>query len=217
LKNELLMVTEIEFRNSDRLTRYEFLKGDGYTGEEWTRAQPGGQWRRTKNKVTRRRIDYGLSAYQMLCWNYANPLCTARLRGIAVCSGVGSDMEDRLLTAAREIMFLWLVPTFQTQPTIARGGGTTAAGQTLARYRNVLQPPKAINVARHSYLARFDQRFPRGKTGEGCWVVQIEGLRACSNCPAEDDDGLCLGMDIRRSGMTSDGLDIPVLCCLDSS
>lgn len=215
MNNDLLMVTEVEFRNSNRLMRYEFLKGDDYIGEERTRAHPGGQWRRTKNKVTRRRIDYGLSAYQELCWNYAAPSCEARLRGVAVSSEVGADLENRLLTAAREIMFLWLLPTLQTRTVTVRRGSPTRAGQTVARYRYVMQTRQAVSVARHSYLARFESRFPPGITGEGCWVVQVEGLRACSDCPATNEDTLCLGMDIRRSGKTSEGLDIPVICNCD--
>lgn len=48
MKNELLMVTEIEFSDSDRITRYEIRREYGYTGEEWTRARPDGPWRPKK-------------------------------------------------------------------------------------------------------------------------------------------------------------------------
>jgi len=50
MKRQLLLVTEIEFTDSERVTRLEFLSGDDYSAEEWTRAHQGGVWRPTKTR-----------------------------------------------------------------------------------------------------------------------------------------------------------------------
>ena len=173
MKSELLMVTEIEFSGSERITRYEFRKGNGYAGEEWTRARPGGPWRPTKNKVSSRRLDIGLSVYQRLCCEHTEPAWKARLRGIAVSNSVSAYTEGRLMRAASNLLFLWLEGTSWVRPTVVRRRGPTTAGQTLACYHFVIQPPSEILIAFHARFVRFHEQFPRGITGEGCWAVQV--------------------------------------------
>lgn len=163
-----------------------------------------------KKKFTNSRLDEGLEEYQQLCCEHTQPVWKARLRGIAVCSNVATYTEGRLMAAARNLLILWLAGKPRNVPGIVRRRVPPVAGATTSSHRYILQPPKEILVAFHAHFVRFNKLFPRGITGEGCWAVQVVGLRACVECPAETNEDLCLGMDIRRTGRTSHGLEVPI-------
>jgi hypothetical protein len=47
-------------------------------------------------------------------------------------------------------------------------------------------------------------------TGDGCWAVQFNGLRACSGCAFCESES-CLGQEILETGKNNVGLEIPIL------
>ena len=186
MKPRLLIVTEFKFVDSPRVSRIEFWGLETYSAEEWTRARPGSPWRATKHKSTRNSLDEGLRVHGGLILERAILRRNARLRGVAYSNSIAGDASDKIFAHASTIVERWI---------------------ELGEYR----PKRYFPIRNHCYLSCFSLVFPRGIASDGCWGLQLGGLRVCRTCPAEDNHKLCQGRRIRQTGRTSTGLEIPIL------
>jgi hypothetical protein len=167
MKRQLMVVTEIRFVRSDRITRLEFWNDTDVTAEEWTREHPGAEWDLVKKTLRMHDLDRGLAAYRAFVFEFGMMQRDARLRGIAVCTGVQACQKHKVTALAYELLDLWY---------------QLGRSQT-SRY---------FPVFHHAFLGHFPHSLPRGVTGAGCWAVQFGGLKACRFCDFEDNT-LCLG------------------------
>jgi hypothetical protein len=186
VKPRLLIVTEFNFDGSERVSRIEFWGLETYTAEEWTQAHSGGPWRATKNRVRRDSLDSGLKAYGGLVLERAILRRNAHLRGVAYASWVVGDASDKIIDNSCAVIERWI---------------------ELGHHR----PKRYYSVRNHCFLGCFYRDFPRGIMSNGCWGIQLGGLKTCRTCPAEENEKLCLGRQIRLTGKSIAGVEIPIL------
>lgn len=186
MKPKLLIVTEFNFDYSERVSRIEFWGLETYAAEEWTQAHSGGPWRTTKHRVQRDSLDSGLKAYGGLVLERAILMRNTRLRGVAYASWVVGDASDKIIANSCGVIERWI---------------------ELGHHR----PKRYYSVRNHCFLGGFYRDFPRGIMSNGCWGIQLGGLKACRTCLAENNSILCNGKRIRMTGRTMTGLEIPVL------
>jgi len=185
MTRQLILVTEAGIADSEDVVRFEVWAGDGFTEEEWWREKvDGSEW-----TMEDAREETGFDLIDVLQF-YSGPgigseywlfVPEARLRGVAYCTGIPE--KDEAEKAAWSVL---------------HG----------AEYARAI-PAGYLKELCHVFLGTFSSEYPRNVTGDGCWAIQFQGLKACAPCSLEGTS-LCLGAEMLETGRNSLGLEIPI-------
>lgn len=185
MKRQLLLATEFNFRNTEKLSRLELWSGSRFALEEWTACGRHDNWARIEQVFHAGDLESAIEAYGWFVFQRALLDPRAVLRGVAFCVGPSESVRETLLSEAHEIIReVWdYCDTFL---------------------------PEHVPILFYAFIGKFRTRLPHGIIGDGCWRVQFEGLRACVLCPYEKNL-FCIGKSILSEGSNNAGVDIPIL------
>lgn len=183
---QLLLVAEFGSTANKTRFRFEFFgDNDDYTFGTWICAHKGAKWNGRLRSNRKYRIVEGLSEFVQYVYGVAITNTNDYLRGVAICTGVPNPIIQETAEMADWI----LLKTFQY---------------------NVNFKGMTLPALYHAYIGRFCKDLPRDAVGDGCWVVQTQGFRACRECELHHHRA-CLGKAMIRTGKNSVGLEIPIL------
>lgn len=185
--SELLLVAEYGLLKTEIRNRFECFRGDDdrlFFGT-WTSFKKGDNWLGRPKGKRKYGLQEGLCTFAEYVFEMAITNENAYLRGVAVNTGAPRHILKETENAAEGI----LLKTFKF---------------------NVNTWNEAAYALFEAYFGRFKNDLPRGSVGDGCWGIQLNGLRICAECQLRDQRA-CTGKRMLKTGKNSVGFEIPIM------
>lgn len=185
--SQLLLVAEFGIIRTEIRSRFEFFgddKGRCFFGR-WTCKRRGDKWLGRPQGNRKYDLTEGLTKFVQYTFETAITNDNNYLRGVATCTGVPKEIIEKTEDGMDRI----LMKVFRHD--------VNAWNETL---------PALFDA----YVGRFREDLPRDSVGDGCWGVQLQGLRSCLECDLRNHPA-CIGKSMLRTGKNSVGFEIPIL------